>query len=770
MQESGSSKTVTISGKRFTSKQVAQIQDTVKTFSNLSRKELALTLCEHLNWVTPNGALKINSCLSALEKFERLGIVSLPPKNTICIRGPERPITLTDATRDLAPLDDPLASLLPIELRRATTKADRSLWREYVERYHYLGYKRPFGAYLSYFIVSKARDNRLLGCLLFSASAWELAPRDLWIGWQRRDRIKRLNYIVNNSRFLIFPWVKVENLASHVLGLVTKSIVNDWQEVYGYKPVLIETFVDTTKNEGTCYQAANWEFLGTTKGGSRRDRLKRSHSAVKSIYIYSLVSNFRDLLRGKVTAKHSEIKPTTLDPKASSHPLWVKIVAILTEVTSAFDNRWQERRRIIDTLMLVVIIFRLVLSKNSQGYATTLAEIWKNHRALKLMLPQPRPIAPSALSQARQKLDENIFKIINRKLIDVYEQENHDFSWLGHHLFAVDGTKVNLPRALTKTGYVVPTSGHYPQGLVSALYQLKSRLPYDFILTKHGNERRSATLHLSRLRAGDAVVYDRGYFSYSMLYRHLQSGIHAIFRLQKTNFTEVTDFIQNDATDKCVMIEPRSKKTKRDIRQLLGLKIIKPLPLRLIKYDYEGTTFYLGTTLFNEIKYPAAAFSEAYHARWGIEELYKISKAFIETEDFHSRSERGVLQEVFAHFALITLSRILANQAEGDLNGFALLSPSSEQNAPASRPFAVPLKVNFKHCLANVSQHLEELLYAASNRITGIIDYMLVSIRAVNQKFRSGRKYIRISLKPARKWHPPTKKRLALTCAMASNG
>ena len=314
MEEYDSTKTITVSGRRFTGKQVGQIRDTVQTFSKLSRKELAFTLCEHLNWVTPRGSLKINSCLSALEKFERLGIVNLPAKAS-SVRGPEKPIALTSATGSLAPLNDPLTKLVPIELRRVITKADRSLWREYIARYHYLGYKRPFGAYVSYFIVSKGKGNQLLGCLLFSASAWSLAPRDLWIGWQLRDRVKRLNYIVNNSRFLIFPWVKVENLASHVLSLIPKTITSDWQHLYGYKPALIETFVDITKFEGTCYQAANWEFLGITKGGGRMDRLRRSTSSAKSIYAYPLISNFRDLLRGKVILKQHESNATTLTPK-----------------------------------------------------------------------------------------------------------------------------------------------------------------------------------------------------------------------------------------------------------------------------------------------------------------------------------------------------------------------------------------------------------------------------------------------------------------------
>ena len=133
MEEFESSKTVTVSGRRFTNKQIAQIQDTVQMFSKLSRKELAFTICEHLSWTTPIGKLKVNSCLSALEKFERMGIISLPPKDTSCIRGSDKPITLTDTTCEIAPLDAPLAKLRPIELRRATTKYDKQLWREYVE-------------------------------------------------------------------------------------------------------------------------------------------------------------------------------------------------------------------------------------------------------------------------------------------------------------------------------------------------------------------------------------------------------------------------------------------------------------------------------------------------------------------------------------------------------------------------------------------------------------------------------------------------------------
>ena len=414
--------------------------------------------------------------------------------------------------------------------------------------------------------------------------------------------------------------------------------------------------------------------------------------------------------------------------------------------------------------MLVVIIFRLVLSKNSQSYTTTIADIWKNRRNLKLILPQPRPIAPSALTQARQKLDEDVFKTINRKLIEIYETEKYDFSWFGHRLFAVDGTKINLPRALSRFDYDMPTCGYHPQGLVSALYQLKSKLPYDFDLVNHANERTCAIAHLARLKAGDVVVYDRGYFSYSMLYKHQQCGVLAIFRLQESSFTEIRDFIQGNETDKLVTIELRSKSNQRGIKELLGIDRFEPLPLRLIKYHHNGSTFYLGTTLFDQERYPAEIFSDLYHARWGIEELYKISKVLINIEDFHSKSTRGVRQELFAHFVLISLSRLLANQAESDLNGFSLLNTDkgSQANDCSSRPFDAPIKVNFKNCLAVVSRHLEELISGSALYLTRIINDMLTSIRAAKQKFRNGRSYARVSMKPVGKWRVGDKTKMAL--------
>jgi hypothetical protein len=162
-----------------------------------------------------------------------------------------------------------------------------------VDRYHYLGYRIPFGAQLQYFIQSGI-DQANLGCLQFSSPAWRMAARDHWIGWNDAQRLRNLQKIISNSRFLIFPWVRVKNLASSVLSLAAGTVPHDWLGCYGRRPVLMETLVDRTKYNGTCYQAANWVHVGETTGRGRMDRRnKRQGVAVKDIYLYPLSKKFR---------------------------------------------------------------------------------------------------------------------------------------------------------------------------------------------------------------------------------------------------------------------------------------------------------------------------------------------------------------------------------------------------------------------------------------------------------------------------------------------
>jgi len=282
-------------GRYFTTQELEDIQETVRVFSRLSWHELLQTICEHLGWVTPAGRYKVDSCAKALQKLEALGLLKLPPKHPC--KGSKQIIIASARTDPESELAGTVRDFAPIEVKPVASEDLMGLWNEYVHRYHTLGYKRPFGAHQRYFIVG--RSGCRLGCLLFASSAWALAVRDEWIGWTERDRAQRLNWVVTNTRFMIFPWVQIRNLASKALSLAANRIRGDWQQRYGYAPVLLETFVEEERYRGICYQAANWIRLGVTTGRGRMDRHNRHLSTPKLIYVYPLVADFRSVLRGE---------------------------------------------------------------------------------------------------------------------------------------------------------------------------------------------------------------------------------------------------------------------------------------------------------------------------------------------------------------------------------------------------------------------------------------------------------------------------------------
>jgi hypothetical protein len=164
------------------------------------------------------------------------------------------------------------------------------LWKDMMERHHYLGSSKLYGRQLKYLINSSCFGY--IGGLGFSSSAWRLEERDRLIGWEDKKREVFLNDVVCNSRFLILPWIKVKNLASHVLSLSLSQLAEDWDKRYGYKPALVETFVDPQIRSGTCYKAANWQYIGKTKGRGRNDGKHEKTVSVKDIYIYELKRGF----------------------------------------------------------------------------------------------------------------------------------------------------------------------------------------------------------------------------------------------------------------------------------------------------------------------------------------------------------------------------------------------------------------------------------------------------------------------------------------------
>lgn len=738
----------TFSGRRFTRRQIAKVVDTIQMFPNLSRTELAFTVCEHLAWKGPNGSLKVNSASHFLEKLEELGLISLPAwRPTSQNKSPDR-VILTERSDQRAAICRDLGEISPIELTLVETAEDRQLWNEFMARYHYLGYKRPFGAFLRYFIVAKGSEK--IGCLLFASSSWALSCRDKWIGWKNWHRAKRLHLIVSNSRFLIFPWVKISNLASHVLSLVPERIGRDWLAKYNYKPVLIETFVDTEKYTGTIYKAANWQYLGQTTGQGRFYKTNKTLGSIKDVYAYPLQASFRETLIHGPVSKNKTIEVSNYS-NAKFIEFWDKVVRLVNEVATEFDGKWRIRKRVINSMLLIMLIFRLVSSKARQGYGTIIDDLWDNCRTMRQPLPKRDSIASSSFTVARRKLDESVFRIINERIVAAYGKEiGNAYRWQGHRIFAVDGSKMHLPRQLISQGYRVPSdTAHYPQGLVSCLYQLHARIPWDFELADHEDERQCALLHLNALCRDDVVVYDRGYFSYGLLFQHYKKGIHAIFRMSKSSYKPVQKFIDSPQTDEIVVIYPRGEGTVNGISRSYPEIVIEPVQLRLIKYTISETTFIIGTTLLDS-RYEADAFPDAYHARWGIEELYKVSKQIIAVEEFHAKTIRGVKQELYAHFVLITMNRIFANHADDPRPYKKLIEPIEKH---LDNP-AIKAHVNFKNCISAFVRNMEALFLQKAENIRCTVVSLITRVSRRRQKTRPDRNYQRISMKPVGKWKP----------------
>jgi hypothetical protein len=285
-------------GQPVSSEQLALITQIVTHCGGLSRTELANTVCELLAWARPNGKFKTVECRQFLEQLQARTALPLPAAQHKG-RGKSKKIALTALSAEGVSLQGTVKDFQPISLRLVSTEPERRLFREFIERHHYLGYRIPFGAHLCYLIEVARPTPTVVGAIQFSSPAWRMAPRDRWIGWTDTVRARHLQRIVNNSRFLILPAVRIKFLASHTLSLVSRRVISDWQAKYHIEPVLLETLVDTQRFSGVCYRAANWLELGQTSGRGRQDSQHTRHGASpKRLFICPLRSDAQESLRG----------------------------------------------------------------------------------------------------------------------------------------------------------------------------------------------------------------------------------------------------------------------------------------------------------------------------------------------------------------------------------------------------------------------------------------------------------------------------------------
>lgn len=277
-------------GRDFSPDEQAQINELINNNPSWNRTQISREVCRLLAWTKPDGGLKEMSCRVALLRMAKDKLIDLPaPLKTISFSKP----LLTSVTDPKPIIHQPVHQLGALILELVTNKSSR-LWNEYIERYHYLGYTRLPGAQLRYVVKMNHEIIALLG---FGASAWQVAPRDEFIGWDHQQRMRGLAYIVNNARFLILPWVQSKNLASKILSMTARQLPIDWYNRYRVQPVLMETFVESQRFSGICYKAANWINVGRTKGRGKLGPSGVQSVPIKEVFLYPLNKNFRAILK-----------------------------------------------------------------------------------------------------------------------------------------------------------------------------------------------------------------------------------------------------------------------------------------------------------------------------------------------------------------------------------------------------------------------------------------------------------------------------------------
>ncbi len=319
----------------FAPETVSHIQSVIAAEPTISRRELSRRVCDHLNWRAPDGKPKDMACRKALVELDRRGVVQLPPARQVPNftkghRGKElqadppefEPVRCS--LKDLGPVD-----LVPISSRYSKESAT---WKAMMEHFHYLGSGPLCGAQIRYLVRSESHE--VLGGLSFSSATLRLSNRDEWIGWSEAARRENLRQVVCNSRFLIAPSVEVPNLASHVLGLAAKRLPEDWKKRYRYAPVLLETFVDGQRFEGTCYRASNWRHLGQTAGRRSAFPNGKASTGSKEVFVYPLQSDAREVLC-KVAAR-----PLALRGLVGGSDNWIEQEFGSVQV---FDGRLRKR-------------------------------------------------------------------------------------------------------------------------------------------------------------------------------------------------------------------------------------------------------------------------------------------------------------------------------------------------------------------------------------------------------------------------------------------
>lgn len=282
-----------IRGKRIGPEDLWQIRNVVRRHWRRGRTAISRELCRVWQWRYENGCLKDQVCRLLLRQLEDRQLITLPAPKRGISNHPNRRYYLPPGPQPVLcrePIEGFLRDFPRVELRMVRRTEEEELWNYLVYRYHYKSYRILVGAHLKYMA---SLEDRPIACLAWSSSVFRLGSRDAFIGWDGATRSGNIRYLANNSRFLILPWVRIKNLASHLLARSARGLSRDWLSCYGHPLYLLETFVDRSRFAGTCYKAANWIYVGQTKGHAKKHNRFYRHGEPKDVYLFPLAPDFR---------------------------------------------------------------------------------------------------------------------------------------------------------------------------------------------------------------------------------------------------------------------------------------------------------------------------------------------------------------------------------------------------------------------------------------------------------------------------------------------
>ena len=272
-------------------------------------------------------------------------------------------------------------------------------------------------------------------------------------------------------------------------------------------------------------------------------------------------------------------------------------------------------------------------------------------------------ISKQALSKARQFINPALFKELYYLSVDLfYKQLPSRKLWNGYHLFAIDGSKIELPNSKSNFEFFGEMFGYpdpnrrFTMGLGSIVYDvLDDYIVHASFQRYLASERSAALEHLHNLEdlniyQNSVVIFDRGYYSED-LFRYCVEHQHLCLMRLKQNYN-----IAKKCSGDIITVLPGNEKDRTEDTKIRVIEVILN----------DGTKEYLATNLFDS-HISQQMFRELYFYRWPVETKYKELKSRLAIEEFSGATTTSVLQEFYINVLLSNLSSLIKNQVDEEI-------------------------------------------------------------------------------------------------------